>query len=84
MNSPLEMGTLDGSILTCAMHCAQFDVTTGEALSGPVPPYLGNEMPPPRTAVFLRNVGALMQYIRTEPIATHKAKVESDWVWVEL
>ena len=40
MNAPLEMGTLDGSILTCAMHCAQFDVTTGEALSGPVPHYL--------------------------------------------
>jgi hypothetical protein len=23
MNAPLEMGTLDGPILTCAMHCAQ-------------------------------------------------------------
>jgi nitrite reductase/ring-hydroxylating ferredoxin subunit len=84
MNAPLEMGTLDGSILTCAMHCAQFDVTTGEALSGPVPPYLGNEIPPPRTGAFLKNVGVLMQHIRTESIATHKAKVESDWVWVAL
>ena len=27
MNAPLEMGTLDGSILTCAMHCARFEVT---------------------------------------------------------
>jgi nitrite reductase/ring-hydroxylating ferredoxin subunit len=84
MNAPLEMGTLDGSILTCAMHCAQFDVTTGEALSGPVPPYLGNEIPPPRIGAFLKNAGMLMQHIRTESIVTHKAKVESDWVWVEL
>ena len=84
MNAPLEMGTLDGSILTCAMHCAQFDVTTGEALSGPVPPYLGNETPPPRTAAFLKNVGMLMQHIRTESIGTYKVKVESEWVWVAI
>jgi nitrite reductase/ring-hydroxylating ferredoxin subunit len=34
----LEMGTLDGSILTCPLHYAQFDITNGEVLSGPVPP----------------------------------------------
>lgn len=84
MNAPLEMGTLDGSILTCAMHCAQFDVTTGEALSGPVPPYLGNETPPPRTGAFFKNVGMLMQHIRTESIGTYKAKVEAEWVLVAL
>ena len=84
MNAPLEMGTLEGTILTCAMHCAQFDVTTGEALSGPVPPYLGNETPPPRTGAFLKNVGMLMQHIRTESIGTYKTKVESDWVLVAL
>jgi len=84
MNAPLEMGTLDGSILTCAMHCAQFDVITGEALSGPVPPYLGDETPPPRMGALLKNVGMLMQHVRTEPIATYQAKVESEWVWVAL
>lgn len=36
-NAVLEKGTLDGTILTCPAHCAQFDVTTGEALSNPVP-----------------------------------------------
>jgi nitrite reductase/ring-hydroxylating ferredoxin subunit len=84
MNAPLEMGTLEGSILTCAMHCAQFDVTTGEALSGPVPPFLGNETPPPRTGAFLKNAGMLMQHIRTESIGTYKSKTESDWVLVAL
>ena len=84
MNAPLELGTLDGSILTCAMHCAQFDITTGEALSGPVPPYLGNEIPPPRTGAFLNNVSMLMQHVRTEAIATYKAKVEFEWVWIAL
>lgn len=84
MNAPLEMGTLEGSILTCAMHCAQFDVTTGEALSGPVPPHLANEIQGPRTGALLRNVGMLMQQIRTESICTHKVKVESEWVLVAV
>jgi nitrite reductase/ring-hydroxylating ferredoxin subunit len=84
MNAPLEMGTLEGTILTCAMHCAQFDITTGEALSGPVPPHLGDEIPPPRTSALLKNVGLLMPHIRTESIRTYEAKVESDWVLVAL
>jgi nitrite reductase/ring-hydroxylating ferredoxin subunit len=84
MSSPLEMGTLEGSILTCAMHNAQFDVTTGEALSGPVPAYLGNETPPPRIGALLTHIGALMQQIRTNSIGTYRVKVEADWVLVAL
>ena len=84
MNAPLEMGTLDGDIVTCAMHCAQFDITTGEALSGPVPGYLGNEPLPPGIAAFLKNVDILMQGVRTRSIGTFKVKVESEWVCVEL
>jgi nitrite reductase/ring-hydroxylating ferredoxin subunit len=84
MNAPLEVGTLDGSILTCAMHCAQFDVTTGEALAGYVPTYLGNETLPPRTEAFLKNVGMLMQHVRTESIGSYTTKIESGWVLVAL
>ena len=84
MNAPLEMGTLDGSILTCPMHYAQFDVTTGEALANPVPNYLGNETAPPRTAAFLKNVAMLMQHIRTESIGSYQTKVEEGWVFVAL
>ena len=84
MNAPLEMGTLDGFILTCPMHCAQFDVTTGEALSGPVPHDLGNEPLPSKVGTFLNNVGVFMQQIRTESVAIHKTKVESEYVWVAL
>lgn len=84
MNAPLEKGTLDGSILTCAMHSAQFDVTTGEALSGPVPTYLGDETAPPQTATFLKNTDMLMQYIRTQAIGAYRTKIESGWVFVEI
>lgn len=33
----LERGALTGWILTCPLHYAQFDIRSGEALSGPVP-----------------------------------------------
>lgn len=84
MNAPLELGTLDGAIVTCAMHCAQFDVSTGQALSGPVPTYLGQELLPPQAAVRLRNIDKLMQHIRMEAIPTYNVKVESNWVWVAV
>ena len=84
MNAPLELGTLDGFVLTCAMHYAQFDVTTGEALAGPVPAYLGNETLPPRTDAFLKNVGMLMQHVRTESIGSYKTTIKSGWVLVAL
>lgn len=84
MNAPLDMGTLDGYIVTCPMHCAQFDVTTGEALAGPVPTYMGIEPAPPRISAFLRNTDMLMDHIRTESIAAYQTKIESDWVLVAL
>jgi nitrite reductase/ring-hydroxylating ferredoxin subunit len=82
MNAPLELGTLDGQIVTCPMHCAQFDVSSGEALFGPVPADLGNESLPPRLAAFMQNVGMLMSHVRTEPIRTYQTKVEAGWVHV--
>jgi nitrite reductase/ring-hydroxylating ferredoxin subunit len=82
MNAPLETGTLDGKFVTCAMHCAQFDVTTGQALSGPVPGDVGKESLPPRLAAFLQHVGALMKDIRTESLRTFETKVEAGWVHV--
>lgn len=71
LNASLEKGTLDGYILTCPLHYAQFDVTTGEALVGAMPPY------PPAT-------GANAQPTDTHSIAAYKTKVEADWILVAL
>lgn len=84
MNAPLERGTLDGTTLTCAMHCAQFDITTGEALSGPVPRDFGGETPPPMIARFFQNAAMLMEHIKTNSISTYETKLESGIVWVAL
>jgi len=32
---PLDQGTLDGEILTCPIHRARFDVTTGQVVGPP-------------------------------------------------
>jgi len=84
MNAPLERGTLDGKILTCAMHSAQFDATTGEALSGPVPHDFKGETPPPGMGRYLMNVAMLMEHIKTNSIRTYETKVESGVVWVSI
>jgi nitrite reductase/ring-hydroxylating ferredoxin subunit len=84
MNAPLEMGTLDGKYLTCPMHCAQFDITNGEALSGPVPPDFGHEIPPPLFGKYLQNIEMLMKCVRTESIRTYVTKLEAGWVMISL
>jgi nitrite reductase/ring-hydroxylating ferredoxin subunit len=35
ISGPLDQGELDGFVLTCPLHLAQFDVRTGEVLRGP-------------------------------------------------
>jgi nitrite reductase/ring-hydroxylating ferredoxin subunit len=84
MNAPLEMGTLDGIYLTCPMHCAQFDVTNGDALSGPVPSAIGNEIPPPFLGKYLQNIGMIMKNVRTETIRTYTTKLEAGWIQIKV
>jgi nitrite reductase/ring-hydroxylating ferredoxin subunit len=35
-NAPLSRGKLDGYLIECPLHFAQFDVRTGELVNGPV------------------------------------------------
>lgn len=84
MNAPLEKGTLVGTILTCPLHCARFDVTTGQVLGGPLPTYTGDDPVPPRLAQRLKNEAGLTAHIHTEPIATYATRLEDGWVLVAL
>ncbi|GMR04220.1 MAG: hypothetical protein BMS9Abin23_0111 [Thermodesulfobacteriota bacterium] len=84
MNAPLDRGTLTGYILTCPMHCVQFDVTTGEALSGPVPHDFGGEVPSESMSKFFVRIGKLMSEIRTCNIKTYRVEVDGDSIRVEI
>lgn len=74
--APLEKGTLDGRILTCAAHCAQFDVATGAALSNPVPLY--------RAATGTSGEPEAAQSDSMESIRTWPTKVNDGWVFVAI
>lgn len=84
MNAPLEMGTLEGYILTCPMHHSQFDITTGEALSNPVPRYFGNEPLPEDMNNYFQYLGTLMSDIRVYDLETFPVKIEGDSVMVDV
>lgn len=84
MNAPLDLGTLEGYILTCPMHHAQFDITSGEVLSGPVPANLGDEVIPESVGKFMQHVGMLMSHIKTCNIKTYPVKIDKDLIKVEV
>lgn len=84
MNAPLDLGTLEGYILTCPMHHAQFDITSGEALSGPVPPNLGDGVMPENIGKYMQYVGMLMSHIKTCDIKTYSVKIDGEAIKVEI
>ena len=83
MNGPLEMGALDGTILTCPMHHVQFDVTTGEALNHPIPEHIDEPLPG-RWAQYMRHFGMLMQQTSVCDIKTFLVKIDGGTIQVEV
>ena len=85
MNAPLNMGTLDGYILTCGMHSVSFDVRTGKALSPMVPHYLP---PVPQKGAVVDNVGGwieeLIKHVSICDVKTYRAIVDGDKIKVDL
>jgi len=84
MNAPLEKGTLEGTILTCPLHWARFDVATGEVLGDPIAAYLGPDPLPPRAEQRLRNEALLLADIHTQPLDVYATCVCDGWVMVAL
>ena len=83
-NAPLEMGTLEGYILTCPLHHSQFDITTGEVLSGPVPAYFGEEPIPESLLKYFQYVGMLLSKVKTYDLETYPVKVEGNSITVDV
>jgi len=78
MNAPLELGTLDGTYLTCPMHCAQFDVTSGEAISGPVTADLGHRRCRRGWRIHAEH-WHVDEDVRTESMRTYRTRLEAGW-----
>jgi nitrite reductase/ring-hydroxylating ferredoxin subunit len=83
MNGPLEMGTLDGTFLTCPMHYVQFDVRTGEALSNPVFEHIDEPLPD-RWGEYMKQFGMLMAQTSVCDIRTYGVRIDGDVIQVEV
>ena len=74
-NAPLEQGALEGWIITCPLHDAQFDIRTGKNLSWPIDHYFGEEPPSEPRARFERLEKRLQWKTRIHDLRTFPARV---------
>lgn len=84
-NASLARGTLQGNVVTCPLHRATFDVTTGKSLSGPqmsMPPELVKKLPP-EMLEMMKNTADIIADIQVEPLKTYKVEIKGNSVLLE-
>jgi nitrite reductase/ring-hydroxylating ferredoxin subunit len=83
MSAPLELGTLNGYVLTCPMHSAQFSVVTGEAINAAIL----RERPPPKLdgpSAVPGYLSKLMDKVKTLDLRTFPVSVEGDSIFIDV
>ena len=86
MNAPLHLGTLQGKVITCPLHSATYDVTTGKKLSEPkmdTPREILQKLP----ADFLQilgKMGELMSHVETLNLGVYETKTEANRIFVKI
>ncbi|MGI0016485.1 MAG: Rieske (2Fe-2S) protein, partial [Nitrososphaera sp.] len=86
MNAPLSMGTLNGKVVTCAMHGARFDVTTGKKVGEPMsldPSMFPEPLPDSLQKIFAHSA-QIQSKIRTYDQPTYETKIEGNRVKVRI
>ena len=86
MNAPLSMGTLNGKVVTCAMHGARFDVTTGKNVGEPMAldPSMFPEPIPESLQKMFAHSAQIQSKIKTYDQPTYETRVEGNRVKVRL
>jgi len=83
MKASMKAGALYRNILTCPLHKAQFDVTTGRALSGPVspPPWLNQ---PKASSDYMNYAEMEMVKIETHDLKTYPVTMKGDLILIDV
>jgi nitrite reductase/ring-hydroxylating ferredoxin subunit len=86
MNAPLSMGALDGKVVTCPMHGARYDVTTGKKVAEPMaldPSKFPEPIPEGLQKMFAQ-AAQIQSKIKTYDQQTYETKVEGNTVQVRV
>lgn len=86
MNAPLSMGTLNEKVITCPMHGARFDVTTGKKVGEPMTPdpsKFPEPIPESLQKMFARSA-EIMSKVKTYDQPTYETRVEGNRVKVRM
>ena len=86
MNAPLSMGTLNGKVVTCPLHGARFDVTTGKKVGEPMTPdpsKFPEPLPGSLQKMFARSA-EITSKVKTYDQSTYETKVEGNRVKVRM
>ncbi|MGP8124612.1 MAG: Rieske (2Fe-2S) protein [Nitrososphaerales archaeon] len=81
----LARGSLEGNVVTCALHGAKFDLTTGRNVSGlhlSMPPELMQKLPPEMVAMF-KKTSEIVAAVEIKPLKTYKVEIRGDSVYIE-
>ncbi len=84
-NASLARGTLQGNEVTCPLHGAKFDVTTGKNLTGPqmhMSPEVMQKLPQ-EMLEFMKNSADIIADIQVEPLKTYKVSIKGTSVFLE-
>ena len=85
-NAPLSMGTLNGKVITCPMHGARFDVTTGKKIAEPMaidPSKLPEPLPESLQKMFAHSA-EIQSKIKTYDQPTYETWVDGNRVKVRM
>ena len=84
-NASLARGTLQGKVVTCPLHRATFDVTTGKNLSGPqlsMPPEVMQKLPK-ELLEMMKQTAEIVSEIQSEPLITYKVNIRENSIFLQ-
>jgi nitrite reductase/ring-hydroxylating ferredoxin subunit len=86
MNAPLSMGTLNGKVVTCPIHGARFDVTTGRKVAEPTAPDPSKfpEPIPEGLQKMFAHAAQIQSKIKTYDQLTYATSVEGSSIKVRI
>lgn len=83
-NAPLSMGHIQNSVITCPMHGARFDITTGKKVSDPKMPSFNVDSLPVNMQKYLEYAGQLLSRIKTYDQDSYEVRVEGNSIKIRL